>query len=180
MKIQFNAVEMWAREFEKAGRTEPMDQEVVERAAEILEYENLINQDAKLKEEFESETHNAFALVVYKRAKALCAYRLDLAATLMIESVTENFGDATMICAYLQYLSFRDKTDNITARYVWDNIILRMPDKNKRSELWKMQKIDPEERKDYFFSDNVLDYPKAYESIKNRKERPDIRGNVTL
>lgn len=180
MKIQFDAVEMWAREFEKAGRTEPVDQEVADRATMILEYENFMNQDAELKKELETGTCNTLALAIYKRAKAFCTYSLDLAATLMVESVTENSGDATMICAYLQYLAFRDGVDRITARYVWDKLIFRMPDKNKRSELWRMQKIDTEERKDYFFSDNVLDYPKAYESITNHEKRPDIRENAIL
>ena len=150
MKLEEFKIEEWCKEFEKACK-KPMNDEQGK-----LMFTLLLNQDQiDGNEEFTKEIDNAHSLsaVLKKRIEAgPFTYSLTNSAFVFIESILDNFGTSTMICAYLQYISHKTGKNVLGLNEICkDAFPLGFPGEEDLQKLWDKQKIQG-------VPDNALDY----------------------
>lgn len=167
MKLEQTAVEEWAKEFERCKKRQLTKMEMNAIISATLN-EELINKDKDVLDLLEGKPQSSIATVLYKRINSVCSYKITPAVALLSEMIAKNFGQSTMLCAFMQYKAHQlgIKTINVEI-FCRDIFPWGIPTDEELQRLWDLQKLDPEilEQRNTLEPDNVLDYKVAYESI---------------
>lgn len=170
MKLEPTAVEEWAKEFERCKKRQLSNEEVSMVISASLNEEQ-INKDKEVLDLLEGKPQPSIATVLYKRINTLGSYKITPTVALLSEIVVKNFGDSTMLCAYMQYKAYQLGVKIINVEIFCRDIIpFGIPTNEEFQRLWDLQKLDPEllkQRKTMWEPDNGLDYKVTYESIMN-------------
>jgi hypothetical protein len=102
--------------------------------------------------------------IYFKRIEKYCTYTISKAAVCFLADRTINLAVCTMMCAYLQYQSYKRNLSKITRQDIRNIFPNGLPSEETWKKLWYQQKVF---RKD-LDSDNLLDYKKCYESITTK------------
>lgn len=159
--MKFNNIEDWCKEVDKLPRRLFNGKEMG-WLANLLFKEEAIDRRDDIKRELENKTAG-YASVIWLRVKYFHTYTISHSLALFIGDIVNNLGTPTMIANYLQYKAFKLKLKHITLSEFYTMIFPDgwISDEDWR-KAWEWQKI-----KDEGISDNMLDYPKYMESIKN-------------
>lgn len=174
MKFTETAVQEWAEAYAKAEK-EPINTEYQSQLAGLLWNSLKVDVDPEAKKILDDLMDNWGARLRNRIEKApYLTYTATPSFLLMVSYTIMNWGDLSMIAAYLQYISDRDKVTKFQATdflRIFPNH--EIPTAAEKERLWNLQKIDIEERdKMNLMVDNILDYGYCYNSL-NGKENGD-------
>lgn len=176
MKLEPTAVEEWAKEFERCKKRQLTKEETSMVISATLN-EELINKDQEVLDLLEGKPQAAMATVLYKRINSACSYKITPTVALLSEIAVKNFGNSTMLCAYMQYKAHQLGVKIINVEIFCRDIIpFGIPTDEEFQRLWDLQKVRPrtlEQRKTMWEPDNGLDYEITYESIMNIGDEKD-------
>ena len=169
MKTKDNFVEEWSKEFDKCQR-EQLTKEDAKILITIIFKEKELNKDKELLDMLEGKTNNTFCTVIWRRFKKYPMLNVSPSVALFLGGVAKNFGICTMMVARVIAKAAQYRTKNIDIHFICNRIIpMGFPTERGFEKLWKLQKIDPEERQAQefhsFVSDNLLDYNSSYKSV---------------
>lgn len=104
-----------------------------------------------------------YASVIWWRVKYFHSFTISPSLALFLGDIVSNLGTSTMISNFLQYKAFLLKLKHISLSDFFIKIFPKgwISDEDWH-KAWEWQKI-----KDEGITDNMLDYPKYMESIKN-------------
>ena len=171
MKPSEHAIEDWARTV-SVKPTRSLTNEEAEGLLKIVFVASSIDSDKEILEALEKKTAGFLTSILWWRVK--CCHTYEITPSLCVylgEYVLKNPGMSTMMANYLQYVASKQNIRKIGIMefsqyaFPWG-----LPTDASWNELWDAQKIDLEIRVDkkspyYNGSDNILDYPKLYETI---------------
>ncbi len=158
MKIEENSVELWSKEVKKRCNN-ALSEELNKALITLLLNHKQIDEDEEVKNALENS--QSYLSVLYKRITyGGFTYTVTPSGLLFLEAMTHNFGISTMLCAFLQYMSYNLGVKEITINILAKDIFpFGIPSENDWNELQDMQKVRGE------FPDNMLDHRVAYKSI---------------
>ena len=159
--MKFNNIEEWCKEVDKLPRRLFNGKEMG-FLAELLFKEEVVDRRVDIHKLLEDK-ELGYASVIWLRVKYFHSFTISPSLALFLGDIVCNLGTSTMISNFLQYKAFRLGLKHITLSEFY---IMIFPDGWISDEdwrkAWEWQKI-----KDEGISDNMLDYPKYMESIKN-------------
>lgn len=159
--MKYNNIEDWCKEVDKLPRRMFNGKEAV-WLADLLFKEDGIDRSVNIQKLLEDK-ELGYASVIWWRIKCFHTFTISPSLALFLGDIVSNLGTSTMISNFLQYKAFLLKLKHITLS---DFFIMIFPNGWISDEdwckAWEWQKI-----KDEGISDNMLDYPKYMESIKN-------------
>ena len=158
-RIEDFNIEEWCEKF-KAACKNPMSDKQANLLFTVLLNREKIDEDEKFKEEIDKLP--SYATVMMKRIEVgPFTYTLSNSALIFLDSLVDNFGTITMVCAYLQYVSHRiGKTELGIKEIGIDAFPFGFPSEEDLQKLWDEQKIDRT-------PDNALDYKGIYKPLKS-------------
>ena len=158
MELKENAVELWCEEFKKRCNTSLNEKQGEVLIVLLLNQENFNKNETIIKE---IEDGNSYLTVLARRIKnGNFTYTVTPAGLLFLESLVENFGTSTMICAYLQWVSYKKGIKEFDIDNISKEVFpFGFPSDKDLNELWDMQKVRGE------MPDNGLDWRITYKSI---------------
>lgn len=120
-----------------------------------------------------------FGTVLWTRIKHCHTYKITPSLALLLADVIKSFGESTMYCNYMQYITHRDRLPVIGFKEFTENVFPNCvyPSTGLWQELWGLQKLPIGKRVEMsgfaeseirLSPDNMLDYPDCLmESIKS-------------
>ena len=159
--MKFNNIEEWCKEVDKLPRR-LFNGNQMGFLAELLFKEEVVDRRVDIHKLLEDK-ELGYASVIWLRVKYFHSFTISPSLALFLGDIVSNLGTSTMISNFLQYKAFRLGLKHITLSEFYIMIFPDgwISDEDWRKE-WEWQKI-----KDEGISDNMLDYPKYMESIKN-------------
>lgn len=159
--MKFNNIEDWCKEVDKLPRRMFNGKEAV-WLADLLFKEDGIDRSVNIQKLLEDK-ELGYASVIWWRVKCIHSFTISPSLALFLGDIVSNLGTSTMISKFLQYKAFLLKLKHITLSEFFTKIFPKgwISDEDWH-KAWEWQKI-----KDEGISDNMLDYPKYMESIKN-------------
>lgn len=171
MKPSEHAIEDWAKMVSSKSIRDLTEEE---RGAliHVVFTQHKIDSDKKIYEMLEKKQAGFLTSVFWWRVKCCHTYEITPSLCVYIgEYVIKNPGMSTMMANYLQYVAH---VNGIKKIGLWEFATWAFPNgfltDKSWDELWDAQKIDLDIRIDkkspyYNQSDNILDYPKLYQTI---------------
>lgn len=131
-----------------------------------------LDKDKEIIKQLNSSNTQSFATVFWRRIKSFgVSYTITPTVAVLAEIFLKNFGMSTMLVAYMQYISHKNKIKKFTHKEFCCYVIpWGLPNDEEWERLWKLQKIDPEIlNENNLVTDNGLDYPQLYQSLMSKK-----------
>ena len=171
MKPSEHAIEDWAK-MVLSKPTRNLTEEEARTLVQVTLAQREIDSDKEIFEMLEKKQAGFLTSILWWRVK--CCHTYEITPSLCVylgEYVLKNPGMSTMMANYLQYVASKQNIRKIGVKefsqyaFPWG-----LPTDDSWKELWDAQKIDLEIREDkkspyYDGSDNILDYPKLYQTI---------------
>ena len=171
MKPSEHAIEDWA----KMVSSKPIRNLTEEESGALIRViltQHEIDSDKEIYEMLEKKQAGFLTSIFWWRVKCCHTYEITPSLCIYIgEYVIKSPGMSTMIANYLQYVAHANGVKKIGLKefgsWAFPN---GFPTDKSWKELWDAQKIDLDVRIDkkspyYNQSDNILDYPKLYQTI---------------
>lgn len=174
-------IERWAKKFEEHMKIRELTKEETKLFLSASFNEKQINEDKEILKLLETKKAG-LASVMYLRVKSIHTYELTpaLAVYLFESGIINNFGKSTMIINYLQYIAHERGLKNIGMKEFGMFVFpMGVPTEESWDKAWEANKLQNifikeevmELQRDITAPDNILDYPRAMESIREIKEQ---------
>lgn len=171
MKPSEHAIEDWAR-MVRSKSIRNLTEEEKGALIRVILAQHEIDSDKEICEMLEKKQAGFLTSMFWWRVKCCHTYEITPSLCVYIgEYVIKNPGESTMMANYLQYVAHANGAKKIGLRefglWAFPN---GFPTDKSWNELWDAQKIDLDiisDKKSPYYrgSDNILDYPKFYETI---------------
>lgn len=160
MKHADNAVELWAKEVEKAEKVQlPID--VAPDYIRIVFVASKIDLDEEALKQLE-EKKLGLASLFWLRVKYCHSYEITPSVAFLVSVVANNPGTAVMISNYVQYKAFKHNVKKVDSEFFNTYCFpMGFPTEETWHKLWDMQKVERRGME----SDNLLDYAANQKSI---------------
>ena len=169
MKLTSDAVEKWGAKVMNCCHTQ-LTEIQASYLISVLMHEQEMEEDEVLKELCTNPKRGGLVCMVMNRCKSV-NIELTRTAAFFLSLILNIPGEVTMAIAYIKY-KLKDCVNNkVDVSFLLTRCFpMSIPSEKDWQELWELQKMDIEDlkiirKKDQFFSDNVLDYGIAYQSI---------------
>lgn len=171
MKPSEHAIEDWAK-MVSSKPVRSLTQEEAKGLIRVTLAQHEIDSDKEICEMLEKKQADYLTSMFWWRVKCCHTYEITPSLCAYIgEYVIKTPGMSTMMANYLQYVAYVNGTKKIGLREfgLWA-FPHGFPTDKSWNELWDAQKIDLDIRMDekspyYNKPDNILDYPKLYQTI---------------
>ena len=170
MRPSEHAIEDWAK-IVRSKSTRNLTEEESKALIQITLTQSMIDSDKKIQEMLDKKQAGFLTSVFWWRVKCYHTYEITQSLCIYIgEYIIKSPGMSTMLANYLQYVAHEHKIKKIGLKEfgLWV-FPFGFPTDKSWEELWDAQKIDLDIRTDnkspYDNSDNILDYPKLYQTI---------------
>lgn len=155
-EIKDNSVEEWAVKFSKFKPIQ-LSEETAQVWIMCTMKEDQIESDPEVEKVL--NTPNEIQSVIYIMQKEY-SYTITKAAILALSYIVGSFGEIRMILSYLQYMLHEWKSNHINMEFLSVRVFpWGVPSREFMSKMWDAQKYEG-------YPDNMLNYSKAYNSIK--------------
>lgn len=155
-EIKDNSVEDWAVKFSKFKPTQ-LSEEAAQVWVICTMKEDQFESDPEVEKLLNSP--NEIQNAIYEMQKSY-PYTISKASILALSYIVKSFGEIRMILSYLWYKLHEWKLNHINMEFITTKVFpWGVPSKDFMEKMWDAQKYNGS-------PDNMLDYSKAYNSIK--------------